>query len=39
MESSHRKDMEDRLLDLGRNMAPLIEALHQADRRLDNMMS
>lgn len=31
--------MEDRLLDLGRKMAPLIEALHQADRRLHNMMS
>lgn len=39
MGSSHRKDMEDRLLDLDRNMAHLIEALHQADRRLHNMMS
>lgn len=39
MGSSHKKDMEDRLLDLGRHMAPLIEALHQADRRLHNMMS
>ncbi|MGK7904626.1 MAG: hypothetical protein AB4352_25115 [Hormoscilla sp.] len=39
MGSSHRKDMEDRLLDLGRDMAPLIEALHKADRRLHNIMS
>jgi len=39
MGSSQRKDMEDQLLDLGRKMAPLIEALHQADRRLHNMMS
>ena len=39
MGSSHKKDMEDRLLDKGRHLAPLIEALHQADRRLHNMMS
>ena len=39
MVSNHSKDKEDRLLDLNRDLAHPIEALHQADQRLHHMMS
>ena len=39
MVSNHKPNREDRLPDVTRNLAALIEALHQTDERLHKMIS